>query len=87
MEAGISRLAEDPLPGQRCPRGQEEARLHHRYLPRQTPIPEEALSAANASQQPPQSLRAWQDTLRLHLLQMDCIRGRTKHWRVFKAKL
>lgn len=36
---------------------------------------------------PPQSLRAWQDAARLHLLQMDCIRGRTKHWRVFKAEL
>lgn len=70
-------------PGQ----GQEEARLRHRLLPRQTSIPEEALSAANASQQPPQSLRAWQDAPRLHLLQMDCIRGRTKHWRVFKEKL
>lgn len=70
-------------PGQ----GQEEARLRHCRLPCQTSAPEEALSAANASQQPPQSLRAWQDALRLHLLQMDCIRGRTKHWRVFKEKL
>lgn len=70
-------------PGQ----GQEEARLRHCRLPCQTSTPEEALSAANASQQPPQSLRAWQDALRLHLLQMDCIRGRTKHWRVFKEKL
>lgn len=69
------RLEEAPLPGQRCPRGQEEARLHHRHLPHQTPIPEEALSAANASQQPPQSLRAWQDAPRLHLLQMDRIGG------------
>lgn len=34
----------------------------------------------------PKSLWAWQDALKLHLLQMDCIRGRTKHWRVFKEK-
>lgn len=36
---------------------------------------------------PPQSLWAWQDAPRLHLLQMDWIRARTKHWRVFKAEL
>lgn len=69
-------------PGQ----GQEEERLLHRHLPHQTSIPEEALSTANALQQPPRSLRAWQDAPRLHLLQMDRIRGRTKRWRVFKAK-
>lgn len=34
----------------------------------------------------PKSLWAWQDAPKLHLLQMDCIRGRTKHWRVFKEK-
>lgn len=83
-EAGIPR--QTPLPGQRCPQARDKKRRDCR-LPCQTSTPEEALSAANASQQPPQSLRAWQDALRLHLLQMDCIRGRTKHWRVFKEKL
>ena len=49
-------------PGQ----GQKEARLRHCHLPCQTPIPEEALSAVNALQQPPQSLR-------LGKMLQDCI--------------
>lgn len=68
--------------------GQGEARLHHRPSLPSHPSPRRPyLPLMLRSSLPPQSLRAWQDAPRLHLLQMDCIKGRTKHWRVFKAEL
>lgn len=68
--------------------GQGEVRLPQRpSLPSQPSPRSPYLPLMLRSSLPPQSLRAWQDARRLHLLQMDCIRGRTKHWRVFKAEL
>lgn len=56
--------------------GQGEARLHHRPSLPSHPSPRRPyLPLMLRSSLPPQSLRAWQDAPRLHLLQMDCIGG------------